>query len=680
MSKRGSKGPTVALLILALGLAGATFAPALAGESSPEARKYALALFHFNLQSAAGGLEEFRNDLGLGEAWAHLDATEEGVEDAIIRESFAPLLDLFEAHPTWGQDVEMQGLMVDVIRERHPDVLAKMQRLDGQVHWNSFHYSDELWTAQPPEVIRRSRRATEDAFEQAGITLSPTVFSQEGQFGLGMAEVLPEDGVALLASNLFALHYPLADRRPLFEARGMDVMLAGHSWVETVDDVTFDVRWTFMDDGELLATDGMNPFLLPNFVHQAASVAAYEAELLALEEQGYEIVPVGRVVAEMRALGYSPEPLPSLIDGSWQPQDTNNLGLWMGELGAFPTTETDRGVRIAYHKAHRAVSLAERLVTSGEAIDDGGLLSAAWRELFLAGVSAATGWNPYRSEVAYALEHGEEAARLAEEVLDTVRAADPGTPGWWVSSEGELLQRRVQLGETPADDPGYPVSAGAASPSLSVEVDWFVPGRAPDVVGVAVTFDGLDGTASSARWVDIAWEQEDLRFVPAGRSVGFESVPLDLFAAVEEPVGLPLGNGVLEVGENLFVVLDPTTMLLCARVHPSLDYVRFYDETPASEHVEVGASLSERWVMYFVEGEAAALDLARRLVQEPEGPVDGQPGDGGLFSEQPQLSCGGCAQGGGPADFRGRGLLVLFVLVYLSGAPKKNTASKCRPT
>ena len=73
--------------------------------------KYALSVFHYNLQYVAGGLDGILDDFGSAEQWEGLDTSEEGVEDAIILESFLPMLDLYASHPEWGADLEMQGLM-----------------------------------------------------------------------------------------------------------------------------------------------------------------------------------------------------------------------------------------------------------------------------------------------------------------------------------------------------------------------------------------------------------------------------------------------------------------------------------------------------------------------------------------------------------------------------------------
>ena len=62
----------------------------------PAAGRWALSLFHFNIQYVAGGLRGFMP----GRLESHFDFDEAETEDLIIRESYLPLLDILEAHPT----------------------------------------------------------------------------------------------------------------------------------------------------------------------------------------------------------------------------------------------------------------------------------------------------------------------------------------------------------------------------------------------------------------------------------------------------------------------------------------------------------------------------------------------------------------------------------------------------
>ncbi len=590
----------------------------------PDEQKFAVAVYHFNVQYVAGGLEGFVADYDLYDAWAGLDYTENGVEDAIIVESFLPLLELFEAHPTWGADFELQGYMVDRIRQRHPEVHALMQELDGQVSFDSFHYSDELWTAQPAGAIARSRVETQAAFTAAGLTLGDATFTQEGQFSMGMDAVLPAGHVAMLPRNLFGLHYSQEERRPLYSQGDIFVTIGGHSWTDAGTGV--EVRWTFMDDGELLATGDMNPYFLPVFVHDPEQIAAYEAELVELEAQGYEITTVADAIGALRVAGYEPEPLPPIIDGAWQPDDTGNLSRWMGDFGLAPDHEADNDVRTAWHYAWAQTRLADLLDVEGA--------DAAWREVLLAGVSDSTGWNPLPTEVDYTFEHAAAAVELVGpgllalvEPCDGCRVRIDGTTG-----ELEVLEEAtVTVEDASAAVDG--VVAAAEDVGVTVESRWFTRSDRPGATGLAVTFTGLTTADPYDRWLEIPFAPDSIRWIPAGRTTGWEELPLSVFAD-DEQLGIPLANGLLDMGGGQFLVLSPGSMNLAARVHPDQASVVFRDRTASRQDVQT-------WELYFVDGQEAAEALATTLVQAPDLLIVPPPLPGGCDCQSSLAPTGG---------------------------------------
>ena len=143
---------------------------------------YALALFHFNIQYVAGGLIGLFNE-PLQPWMTGWEVSAEDLEDQIVTESFEPILDLYLSHPGWGVDIELQGYFIEVLAERHPQVLEKLRTLvlSGQGELVSFHYSDQLFIAYSREDLERSQAVNRDVFERYDIPLSGTVFCQEGQ-------------------------------------------------------------------------------------------------------------------------------------------------------------------------------------------------------------------------------------------------------------------------------------------------------------------------------------------------------------------------------------------------------------------------------------------------------------------------------------------------------------------
>src|SRR5262245_17135718 len=89
--------------------------------------RYALSMFHFNVQYVAGGLVGYPGFGGTRRP--------EEVEDQIVVESLLPVLEMYAAHPTWGVNIEMQAYLLDVLAARHPDTLDLLRdmAMSGQV-------------------------------------------------------------------------------------------------------------------------------------------------------------------------------------------------------------------------------------------------------------------------------------------------------------------------------------------------------------------------------------------------------------------------------------------------------------------------------------------------------------------------------------------------------------------
>src|SRR5512141_64392 len=113
---RATRALTSARAAAATAAAVTAAAPARADDS------YALSMFHFNIQYVAGGMVGYYS---MPNPAIDLDA--EQIEDAIVTESFAPVLELYAKHPAWGANIELQGYMLDVLAARHPDTLALLR-------------------------------------------------------------------------------------------------------------------------------------------------------------------------------------------------------------------------------------------------------------------------------------------------------------------------------------------------------------------------------------------------------------------------------------------------------------------------------------------------------------------------------------------------------------------------
>jgi hypothetical protein len=567
-----------------------------------EQHKYALSLFHFNIQYVAGGLigllPEPRNPL---ENWMRLwDLSAEEVEDRIVRESFEPVLDLYASHPTWGASIELQGYFIEVLAERHPDVLEKLRDLvfAGQIEMVSFHYSDQLFIAYSSLDLERSQELNREVFETYGIPLSGTVFCQEGQASPGMASFMESHGYNVLVwpTNLYKYQHGQQAYQPYY-AFGAAHMVIGSGSV-FYNEGEIQVIWPFLDDGETLATNDCDPYFPFCFVHDPAAVERYEKEIESYEAQGFAISTVGRYVEEVISLGIEPSDPGPLLEGTWQPDDTDGVFRWLGGPGLFFfRQERDNHVRSLAAAAHRdlvaAETLAQTLEREGRPISrTRDRLTAAWRLLALAQVSDATGINPFRGEVEYGIAHAAEALRIARDLIEEGKDA--------LGYQSVLIDTRagsVRSCTGPPADPesveSGPVSIRVDAPGRTFTQRWQRLSTSPLVVRLEIAFSQGSGDESRRIRVTFPGTSQEIRYCPALQ----EETPVSYSRAdfVWDHFVLPLPNGMIGLEEGRFVIKDTAAVHVGAIIYPDRGDVDFADHTQQPNEPVT-------WVFYIVEG------------------------------------------------------------------------------
>jgi len=587
--------------------------------------KFALSLYHYNVQYVAGGLKGF--DL-LGKDRPELDLDDGQVQDRIIVESLVPLLDALVEHPSWGVDVELQGYMLEIMAERHPDELEKMRQLValGQLHVDSFHWSDQLWTAFPAPSMERSLAFNERAFQASCLPLGKAVFSQEGQFGHGMATLIrASQRVALLPTNFHKYHYGNQPGHLAYDWEGTTVLVAGKGVVEEVGGEQVEVKWHFMNDGELAFTGGANPYFGTLFAYDPVSSAKYIEDLEQLEAEGWRIATIADYLANLDQRGYQPEPLPLILDGTWQPKDTQNVFRWMGGMGAFEE-EDDNGVLSGNVRSRLALQASRALLASAEPAVRAALeedLTLGWGHQLLAEVSDSTGWNPWAGEVAYSRDHSRAAMEQAWEVaksgldalessgraVDTAGGASPAeVPDVAYRFSGpESLELEVACTESEA-----PVEVEVEAPGWTVEAGWCRLQEGCFMLNLELTPGGAAGRRIEVvfpRWGDT------LAYVPALLE---ETGTVTLFQVNElvlddtQTLTLGLANGLLGLGEDKWLVKAAARVHLAALVPKEEEVVRFENQTQPPDK-------SATYTFFFLEGvePAAAAAFAARLNVTP---------------------------------------------------------------
>ena len=576
-----------------------------------EETKLSVAVYHFNIQYVAGGVRGFPD----GEIVPAYDLGEAETEDRIVTEGLEPVLDLYLAHPSFRADIELQAYMVEIIAQRHPKVLEKMITLaqNDQVDFDSFHYSDQLYVAYPKRDLEVSLDLTEKVFAGACLPLGLSIFTQEGQFAPGQLSIAKQRGykVSLLPKNLFTHQYGEEGVKDgvLFEdpnVPGHSVLIGGRSFrYADINGSPFELRWTFMDDGEIaFSVDELNPYFGLDYVLDPELIAKHAEELEALEENGFVFATVAEAVAAMKKKGVPAQPLPPLLDGTWQPKDTQNVYRWMGGPGAFRTQENDGEVLAALWRARTRIVKAEKSMP-----DHVDKLIPAWREALLGQVSDSTGWNPFINEINYSFNHSALAETLVEDAYTCADVEEKESTSWQCDKgqEVSLTDQGVHLIEvhsdrftakaytcTNADDVTLVEITGAQTSTEQLTVfDDSIEAAEERDLGI-----GFTRTSSVHRWV-MALEDQ------------FRTI--DTASMAFSWTGVPLPYGVISRSDKDFIIQENAsgrTAVLFTNEGEHTDKLRFYDKT-----VSRRSAVTRRWYLLKDVTDERALTLAREINQ-----------------------------------------------------------------
>jgi len=580
----------------------------------PALNRFALQMLHFNIQYVAGGLEGF--------CPSACDYDEAETEDLIIRESFVPILDFYLAHPDWKVDIELPSYMIEVMAARFPDDLHKLQILTwrGQVSLISFHYSAQLFLAFPSRDEEQSAALTREVFERYCLPLSTVVFNQEGEFGEGRHAFMASHGygIGVFPRNLFEyVKGPSTPIWPYYTLRGTDVVV-GPAGVDPSSGI--EVAWPFFDDGEKLAVAGdLDPYFGDLFRYDPAKMTEYETQLADLEAAGYKITTIKDYVSHLKARGLAQPDVGPVLDGTWQPGSTDGLHRWMGGMGVVPWSggERDNEVRTRNARTGTLLEAAGILVDYTEetlGVDYGAYrdsVKEAWRHLLFAEVSDASGINPWSGEIAYSLEHCDQADFIADFVVSEMKG-DLGTP--FVSID--TLTRSVEELDTLPPDETYPVVAPpivvqVAAPDRSITATWYDTGSASGLTQyrLVIDFSAASPISTEGRTLSVSFPYgfDRIIFSPGLLESELVDYAQGDFIFEEGKHWLPLPNGIIGIDEGWYVIKHTRSVHMAALVRVGAATIDFLDETqPRAD----GAT----WVFEVFSGSPGeALDLANRI-------------------------------------------------------------------
>lgn len=600
-------------------------------------KKFALTMFHFNIQYVVGGLDAETPD---GETVSMCGAlckgwSDDKLNDWYITAVFEPVIDVFLKHPSWRVTFEFQGLLLDVMRQRHPEALAKLQQASqqGTVEVVSLHYSDQFFLAFPRVDLQNSLDLNRRVFEESCVPMSPVVFNQEGQSGEGKHRFMKENGygISVFPVNLWRYYHLGLERALFYTDRGMDVVVGpGEGYrsdlplvFETDAETGIEVTWTFFDDGDLLAYPP-SPYLAPLYTPEEgqANLAEYEAKLVELEEQGFKITSVTDYVAHLKAQGVEQPALPPVLDGTWQPVDTDSVHRWLGgrSVGASNHLERDNEIRKENYAISRDLEAASRLLATVPAGTEGRSaleekLASAYVHLHLAEVSDATGITPWIGEFYYGQIHNREARAAGLEVWTGAL----GLLGWKHASVDFETGAVTEMEELPVyeapEEVDAPMELEVNAPTRETTLKWY---GGPDVYVVRFGYGpGEDPTGEdeTKTAVSLGFPRTETGFMysPALAEDEVVSYPFESFTFQNPEVYLPLSNGLIGLGGDWWVIKHCAQIHVAARVPTDANeqYIQFVDET--ADPVEL-----QQWVFSLVHGtQEEALAEARRINTHP---------------------------------------------------------------
>ena len=342
--------------------------------------KYAIGMFHFNLQYVAG---DYR------------------IERRIIKESLYPVLQFFEKNPQFKSDIEIQGYGIEVLADEHPEVLALFKKLinRGQIELIIAHYSDQFFIAYPALDMKKSIEISDRILAAHGMKRSRVFFGQEIQWTPAFASFL-KGQYDLVVTSSDPHGYYRNKTLPLVNVKyGNDQILgligAGE---KKLDGLEWD--FAFLDDGEVFNTRDYNSDFYRVAEQEKESIDRYKK----LQSEGYKFVTMSELAAKIKqSKGYVIPDYPFVPEGTWNMSVCGPF-MWMGRQRSG--VETDGITRALSYEWRNNLMMTETLVKFAESrgydvAEQKKLIDEAWQHLLLSEVSDASGWSPWLVEVKY---------------------------------------------------------------------------------------------------------------------------------------------------------------------------------------------------------------------------------------------------------------------------------------
>jgi len=543
-------------------------------------RKYAISMFHYNLQYVAGDYK---------------------IENRIIKESFYPALKFFEKNPKYKVDFEIQGYAIEVLAEEYPEIFKLFKKLinRGQIELVIAHYSDQFFIAYPALDLEKSIQISDKILAKYGMKRSKVFFAQEIQWTPAYASVL-KNTHDLVVTSSDPHGYYRGKTLPLVNVKyGNDQILgligAGEKKLKNIE-------WTyaFLDDGEVFnSLDYRSDFYrVPE--QEAKSIAEYRR----LQKEGFEFVTMSELATIIKN-----DPDYKIPDYQFVPEGTWNMSvcgpfMWMGRQRSG--IETDGITRSLSYEVRGKVLAAEALInrakTSGADVAEmEKWLNDAWKHLLLSEVSDASGWTPWLVEVQYTANEvakvenllGKIFIKLKENVLADEKIL-------LVNISDRKIEEAGNIPGLQLSDSYLPVQYSVRADSYNAKIKEVVPNLyrldieafRPEDGAVEISFNtAKDGLQYSAG---------------AGEDIAVK-IPVDL----KHDPAFTLSNGFIDLGTGYCLVKDCSVEHIAATWRQQEQKLVFREElNPKNPKMNMR--------FYVIKGDArTALEFANRLNTRP---------------------------------------------------------------
>jgi hypothetical protein len=488
-------------------------------------KKYAISMFHYNLQYVAGDYK---------------------IENRIIKESFYPALKFFEKHPEYKADFEIQGYGIEVLAEEYPEVFKLFKKLikKGQIELVIAHYSDQFFIAYPALDLQKSIEISDEILKKYGLTRSRVFFGQEIQWTPAYASVLKgTHDVAVTSSDPHGWYRD--ETMPLVNVKYGDDRILG--LIGAGKKKLKNIEWTyaFLDDGEVFnSLDYRSDFYrVPE--QEKKSIDKYKK----LKKEGYKFVTMSELVNIIKNdADYTIPDYPFVPEGTWN-MSVCGPYMWMGRQRSG--VETDGITRALSYEVRGKVLLAENLIKKAEGegqdvTEMNELLKEAWKHLLLSEVSDASGWTPWPVEVQYTANEVVNVEKKLEKIFKILKGnVLAGDKTLFVNTESGNVKEVEAVQELKPEDSYLPIEYAVRASSYNARVK-----KLSDDVYVfdIEAFRPVDGA------VEITFNtSKDGLFYSAGAG---EHIAVEIPTDLKHDPAFALSNGFIYLGDGYSLVKD----------------------------------------------------------------------------------------------------------------------------